>query len=208
MTSSIRSAASALAMSLALALAGGARADSPNLAATRVAVEAAQRSYEQRNFEDAIIAFTSAYELSGLPAMLFNLGQCHRQLKHYERAAFFYRGFLAQQPPPIEEEALVRGLLAEMEEAAAQQPPFDLTAALAPRPLALEPAAVPAQALPALPTPGLPEQALAEPSIPLVRQWWLWTIVGAAITGGAVAAGVLASESHPAPAPTLGDIHF
>ncbi|HEY3448282.1 MAG TPA: tetratricopeptide repeat protein [Myxococcales bacterium] len=212
MTSSIRSTARVLATALVLT-SGAQAAASPNLEAAEVAVDAAQRAYELGRFEDASIAYTSAYELCGLPALLFNLAQTHRQLKHYERAAFFYGRYLELQPPPVENEALTRSLLKEMEEAAAaHQPSPDLetTAALARVLLkVLETSSVPAQALPASPTPAPPEGPRVQPSTPLIKQWWLWTVVGVVVTGGAVAAGMIVTQGHPAPTQTsLGEIHF
>jgi len=218
MTPSIRSVASAALA--ALALAGGSSraqgAESPRTAAARVAVTAAQRAYEQGKFEDALIAYNSAYELSELPVLLFNLAQCHRQLRHYERAVFFYTRYLELQPPPIGNEALTRSLLAEMQEATAARNAPSLSeqlAALGARSAMLEREDVPPQALPEppapAPDPAVPTASRVEPSASLVKQWWLWTIVGVVVTGGAVAAGVIASQGYPAPAPTtVGEIRF
>ncbi|MFP2907524.1 tetratricopeptide repeat protein [Pyxidicoccus sp. 3LFB2] len=67
-------------------------------AAARVLFDSAQREYDLGNFEDALGGYSEAYRLMPAPALLFNIGQCHRQLNQYERAAFFYRRYLALEP--------------------------------------------------------------------------------------------------------------
>jgi tetratricopeptide (TPR) repeat protein len=63
----------------------------------------------------------------------------------------------------------------------------ELTVELAPLPA---PTATSANAPPALQT------AKARPArTPLVKRWWLWTVVGGVVAGGAIAAGVLGAQS-------------
>ena len=227
MTSSIRSVASALAFSIALAgsLSPALAAAPKDKAAAKAAVGSARKAYELGKFEEAISGYSKAYELSDAPALLFNLAQCHRQLKQYERAAFFYGRYLSLQPPPIDNEEVAKGLLKEMEEAAAKEaqantapvPGFGMdlsNEATGEKQVAAkqpDPAAVPAEALPAVPLPlPAPGQVQAEAETPLVKQWWLWTLVGAVVVGGAVTAGVLATNGSQATPPytTLDDVHF
>ncbi len=85
--------------SVALALAASPAAPSP--AAARQARALTRRSmveYDAGDFEKALADETRAYELDPLPALLFNLAQCHRALHHWEQAAFFYRRYLARAP--------------------------------------------------------------------------------------------------------------
>jgi hypothetical protein len=58
----------------------------------------AMASYNLGHFADAAALFEKAYELDHAPTMLFNLGQCYRQLGDNEKALFFYRGYLAEAP--------------------------------------------------------------------------------------------------------------
>ena len=48
-----------------------------------------------------------------MPALLFNIGQCHRQLGHFERAAFFYGRYL-DLAPKAPNAALTQELLQEV----------------------------------------------------------------------------------------------
>jgi len=79
--------------------------------------------YNAGEFEKALKDATEAYVLEPAPGLLYNLGQCHRALHHWERAEFFYRGYLREKPDAPNREA-VEALIAQMvakqqEEAAA-----------------------------------------------------------------------------------------
>jgi tetratricopeptide (TPR) repeat protein len=81
----------------ALAIAGAAA--SPAAADARRQAEAHARRgvalYNLGKFEGAIAEFEQAYTLVQSEALLFNLGQAHRQLDHCEEALRYYRRFLA-----------------------------------------------------------------------------------------------------------------
>jgi len=70
--------------------------------------------YNVGRFDQALDLYTKAYERYPKPALLFNLGQCQRQLGNYERAAFFYQGYL-RGLPKASNRALVEKLLEESE---------------------------------------------------------------------------------------------
>ncbi len=181
-----------------------AAASAPRTAAAqaRASFYRGQKAYNLGRFADALEAYTEAYRLDPRPAMLFNLGQCHRLLGNSERALFFYNRYLSQFPGVAPNDATVRGLIAEMEHATARQ---RLSAGDAPQ---------------AAPTPSIPDLAptasgLAENnsplqavdsappqgSQPLYKKWWLWAAVGA-VAAGTVTAYV-ATAPHPR-APSLG----
>ena len=69
--------------------------------------------YELGNFYAALDDIARAYRLDPRPALLFNLGQCHRALHHWERAAFFYNEFL-QKVPEAATRTAVEALVADM----------------------------------------------------------------------------------------------
>jgi tetratricopeptide (TPR) repeat protein len=72
----------------------------------------AELDYKVGKFEQALDGYTKAYEVFPTPALLFNLGQCHKLLKNYERATFFFRGYLRDKPD-APNRAVVEGLLAD-----------------------------------------------------------------------------------------------
>ncbi len=93
-----------------LALAAPARAGDPTAEARRH-VATADTEYKLGQFEQALAEYSAAYQLFASPALLFNIGQCHRNLKHYEQALFFYRGFLRDAPADAPNRATVEGLV-------------------------------------------------------------------------------------------------
>lgn len=54
--------------------------------------------YDVGHFDQALDLYTKAYERYPKPALLFDIGQCHRLLGHHERALFFFQGYLRGQP--------------------------------------------------------------------------------------------------------------
>jgi tetratricopeptide (TPR) repeat protein len=145
--------------------------------------------YNAGEFEKALKDATEAYELEPAPGLLYNLGQCHRALHHWERAEFFYRGYLREKPDAPNREA-VEALIAQMvarqqEEAAvagAALPPAAAAAGgTAPAPvvpvilMAPEAAAAPAPKPIASTQPALPSEAVQGKSSggPPAAFWWL-----------------------------------
>jgi tetratricopeptide (TPR) repeat protein len=88
-------------------------------AADRAALEEAKKlskqanvQYQLGNFTEAADLYSRSYTLSPAPGLLFNLGQAQLMLKQYERAQFFFEGYLRDKPdaPNL---ALVQDLIAE-----------------------------------------------------------------------------------------------
>lgn len=70
----------------------------PALEEARALTGQATVEYNVGRFQQALDLYTKAYERYSKPALLFNIGQCHRLLGHYEQALFFYHGYLREQP--------------------------------------------------------------------------------------------------------------
>jgi tetratricopeptide (TPR) repeat protein len=129
--------------------------------AERLAKES-MADYNLGEFEAALNNVSKAYRLDPRPAFLFNLGQCYRALHQWERAEFFYRGFLREKPEASNRE-VVLGLISEMQrklEVArleAQIPPTPpAPVVLAAPPLAAHPEPTPAAVTKAEPAPPAP----------------------------------------------------
>ncbi len=123
--------------------------------------------YNVGDFDAALREATQAYKLDPRPALLFNLGQVHRALHHWERAEFFFRGYLRGRPD-APNRAAVEKLIQEMEarqaETARPAPAPTVTVTPAPAPPPATVPAAPAQvplviASPAPPAPDAPAQA-------------------------------------------------
>lgn len=126
-------------------------ADSP-LQEARILTSKASVEYDVGHFEQALDLYTRAYERYPKAALLFDIGQCHRQLRHYERAIFFYQGYLRGQPE-APNRSMVEKFIADSQQqldaqraAAAAPPP---PAGSAPSPAPERPAAAPPEAPPA-----------------------------------------------------------
>lgn len=89
-------------------LAGGAAWAEDARKQARELFQAAEQHYKLGRFQEALQEYSRAYELAPLPGFLFNIGQCHRLLHHYERAVFFYEGYLRERPDAANREAVLR----------------------------------------------------------------------------------------------------
>jgi tetratricopeptide (TPR) repeat protein len=127
--------------------------------------------YELGKYGEALQSLELAYEKKQVPALLFNIAQCHRQLGHLEPAARLYRAYLRTDPPePGARQA--RELLGRVDDAIAKQ--------------ATVQTAAPQELRPAVATTPVPDAAL-RPSPPPPREHRRWP----ALAAGGVAAGAL-----------------
>jgi tetratricopeptide (TPR) repeat protein len=178
----------------------------------KAAVEKGETAYKLGRFEEALEEYSHAYELFPAPALLFNLGQCHKQLKNYERAIFFFEGYLRDEQRPTNRR-LAEDLVAESRAELAKQeastaPPVPPAPPSAVPPEAGAERAAVASAPPMLQAPAAaktervlisaPPSARQRDTSPTSVQptrWWLW----AAITAGVLAAGAVAYYETGAP---------
>ncbi|MBN1207071.1 MAG: tetratricopeptide repeat protein [Myxococcaceae bacterium] len=100
----------------------GAEISAEAKAQARVKFDEGNAAYARGEFRQALEAFDAAYQLAPLPGFLFNVAQCHRQLGNFERAAFFYRRYLALSEKEPANAELVKGLIAEMDAQAQREP--------------------------------------------------------------------------------------
>lgn len=177
-------------LGLALGLVLGARTAVAEDAATRTAkrhFDRGEKLYALTRFSEALDEYQKAFDAKQIPELLFNIGQCYRNLGDYESAIFSYRKYLTLAPeaenrPQVEQ--LITDLQAKIDQNDTRR-------------LGLQPA-------PAAPPPP---PAPAEDH-PIYTRWWFWT--GVAVVGAA--AGVTVYEvTRPASGPpgtTLGNILF
>jgi len=108
------------------------------------------KQYNLGEFKAALAAFTDAYNAHPDPSLLFNLGQCHRQLGERQKAVTLYRSYLREtgEPPNATE---VRRLVAVLEEALAKEhvKPAEPEKA----PASVTPTPAPVEVAPVAPTP-------------------------------------------------------
>ena len=75
-----------------------ARASAAQKARAKKYFEAGELHYQQGEFVKALTNYKKAHKTYRHPAFIFNIAQCHRQLKQYSKALFFYQLFLAEKP--------------------------------------------------------------------------------------------------------------
>lgn len=90
------------------------RVEDPALARARAAFERGELDYRLSRFEEALKHYQEALAAKRLPAFLFNIAQCYRNLKRYDRARFYYRLYLSEAPTPSNA-AEVRQRIEEMD---------------------------------------------------------------------------------------------
>jgi tetratricopeptide (TPR) repeat protein len=205
-----------LALTIAVASASFAsRARADDKADARPHVAAADAAYKVGKFDDALAEYSKAYALYPAPPILFNLGQCEMNLKHWDRAIFFYEGYLRARPD-AKNRVLVEDLLrdahaaldTEAHEREAKRIEDEATAAEKARNAEAARLRVEAQLAQQEEARAAAEHMrLADEQRELVvirerdhggiyRKWWFWSIVGtAAIAAGATTYYFAASKT-------------
>lgn len=183
--------------------------------------KAAQAAYNLGQFDQALEGYSQAYAAKPLAPFLFNIAQCHRQLGQWERAAFFYKRFLAMGAPGAEREK-VEQLAQQMEQKQAEADARRVAeaeaaqrAAMHAHTLELERArAATAKAEADAAAQRAAEAAAAAkrleenpPPAPLYQRWWVWAGAGAVVAVGVVATSV-AIVNRPQPeVPSYGTVN-
>lgn len=96
----MRRVAAIVVVSLAVALCAGSALGQEDEATVRAKelFKKAEVHFSLGEFEKALRLYKEAYKTKPLPELLFNIGQCHRNMDQCERALFFFRQFLVRFP--------------------------------------------------------------------------------------------------------------
>ena len=164
----------------------------PALEEAKTLTGKASIEYDVGHFDQALDLYTRAYERYPKPALLFDIGQCHRLLGHYERALFFFHGYLRGQPD-APNRALVEKFIEDAQQKLDSQRAADAPATTPGSPL---PTPAPEGALAPAPISGAPE-ATESAGQHSDRPWPVLFVaglatagVGAVLLGGGVYAGL------------------
>ncbi len=181
-------------------------------ARSRAIYEQAQQTYDRGEIEKALALFLKAYEVTPLPGFLFNIAQCHRQLRNYERSSFYFKRYLALARNTANA-TVVRDLIVEVDGKQAEAEEARRSEAAAVRAQEVELARIAATKSEALQqqetrqlelTRSLQEPpSTAQSSGSVLTQWWLWAGVGV-IVAGATASAVYVGTAPSARPTTLG----
>jgi tetratricopeptide (TPR) repeat protein len=183
-----------------------------------------KKAYTLGRFDEAIAEFEKAYDADPAPIFIFNIAQSHKQNGNYQRALFFYRRYL-QENPKAKDRAGVEERIRAMETRLADQtasapkpvaapppppppppdatvetsppappPPTRPTVEASPPPAAAPPSTISIPSSPAPPPPMTPPSS--KPSRGLVVAGVTVGSVGVAMLVGGILAGVHASRLH------------
>lgn len=144
--------------------------------------DGAQRHYQVGRFEEALAGYTRSYELVPLPALLFNIAQCHRNLGQRDRAIYFMEQYLERQPDAKNREAVER-LIDELRREEEQ-----------------ERARVRVETR----TTTVTVTQFVEPEREVYEQWWFWTAIGVMAVAAAGGTALALSGGSNVP-PGLGE---
>ncbi|MEW5740531.1 MAG: tetratricopeptide repeat protein [Myxococcota bacterium] len=236
MACSTRSRIEALSLGLAMLLvpthvaqAAGKKAPAKKSSAkkpdAKAAAQAGKTAYELGRFEEALAHYEEAWRLKQAPGLLFNLGQCHRQLGHSEQALHYYKQYLESDPPDAQAKA-TREVVAKLEKELAEAEARAKAEAEQKQALELEQARAEAARIEREREAARQEEArraeearLKElelqaaiaaappkaPPKPAYKTWWFWTGVGV-VAAGTTTAILLATIPRSEPT-TFQDIN-
>lgn len=218
----MRAVSRALLVTLALvATASPALAD--DVARSKALYKKGENAFAMGDYAHAAEYFEQSYSLSQRPQLLWNVAAAHRawfdldhDAAHLRRARSVYANYASLIDVPREREEAQREIarldeqIAALEKEPAAPPatapsPSRSPSPPAPResPLAAPPAPAvespPSEAL--SPLPAVPQAAASERdgATPVYKRWWLWTLVGVVVAGGAATGLVLGLRGDTAP---------
>ncbi|MFK7987649.1 MAG: tol-pal system YbgF family protein [Sandaracinaceae bacterium] len=167
----------------------------------------ATEQYNLGDFEAALAGYSEAYAVFAAPQLLFNIGQCHREMDHHERVLFFFVRYLEELPDAAnaaivrEHIEQARAAQAAEEQAAAaeaerQERQQQREAAQEAERLAAGAAAAEAAAQQARADAMEAEAEAARLNLarqeepPVYEQWWFWTVIGVAVVAAGLGIGL------------------
>jgi tetratricopeptide (TPR) repeat protein len=141
----------------------GNRTDREHTAKARERYDAGKKAYNLGEFEKAIELWKSGYEYKDDPIFLFNIAQAYRQKGDLQRALFFFRAYLREDPRARNRDD-VEQRIAELQELAGAQPTDPAPTRPAPaEPPPAVPEPPPIAAPPAAEPPPLPDEGPERP---------------------------------------------
>lgn len=157
--------------------------ESERQAQARASFERGRVALELGNFSLALRSFERAYDLSGRPELLFNIGTVFDRMRHDADAARHFERYL-QALPEADNRQAVEARIAVLKQRLAAQAPSPVQ--LAESQVAQE------QASPYL--AAAPARGQDDTAVPLRKKWWLWTGIAVVAAGGVVAAVLLTRD--------------
>lgn len=153
-------------------------ADDPATRAARRHFERGEKLFALGKFDEALEEYQTAFDAKPLPAFLYNIGQCYRNLGDLDQAIFSFKKYLKLDPEAENREAVER-LIEDLEDQKARGEGEKFV-----------------------------RKKPRQEEKPIYKKWWFWTGVGAVVVGGSIGVyAATRSEAGP-PMSDLGNIVF
>jgi len=153
-------------------------ADDPATRAARRHFERGEKLFALGKFDEALDEYQTAFDAKPLPAFLYNIGQCYRNLGDLDQAIFSFKKYLKLEPEAENKDAVER-LIEDLED---QKARGEGEKFVRKKPTSTEK--------------------------PIYKKWWFWTGVGAVVVGGSIGVYAATRSEAGAPMSDLGNIVF
>ena len=155
-----------------------AHADDPATRSARRHFERGEKLFALGKFDVALDEYQTAFDAKPLPAFLYNIGQCYRNLGDYDQAIFSFKKYLKLSPEAENREAVER-LIDDLEDQKARGEGEKFN-----------------------------REKQASANKPVYTKWWFWTGVGVLAVAGGVGIYAATSGGSGPPMSDLGNIAF
>ena len=184
-----------LSLALVVVVSTPASADKTRDAEAKALFQAGREAFDSGRYDAALARWQEAYDISGRPGLLYNIGLAADRLRQDDKALSSFKKYL-DQVPQAENRAEVEGRVSALQKAKEERE----AAATAPTP---EETAQQASSAEQTRNDVALTQTRDEPqaSKPLTRQWWFWTGIGAVVVGGVITTIALSSGGQKQAAP-------
>lgn len=147
-----------------------AHAEDPATRSAKRHFDRGQKLFNLGKFDEALDEYQQAYEAKEIPAILFNIGQCYRNLGDFDAAVFSFKKYLKLEPDADNREQVeeyITELETEQEKGNSKKFKLDKK-----------------------------KEEPVETASPVYKKWWFWT--GIAVVGVVGGVGIY-SATRPEP---------
>jgi tetratricopeptide (TPR) repeat protein len=145
-------------------------AEDPSTKSAKRHFDRGQKLFNLGKFDEALDEYQQAYEAKEIPAILFNIGQCYRNLGDFDAAVFSFKKYLKLEPDADNREQVeeyIEELETEQEKGNSKKFKLDKK-----------------------------KEEPVETASPVYKKWWFWT--GIAVVGVVGGVGIY-SATRPDP---------
>jgi tetratricopeptide (TPR) repeat protein len=175
---------------LLFAFVRAAHAEDPSERTAKRHYDRGQKLFNLQKFDEALEQYQKAFDAKPIPSILFNIGQCHRNLGDYDAAIFSFKRYL-KLDPEAENREQVEELIADLEQKKAEADTDRLKLGKRKKRDREE------------------EQPVENPEgAPVYKKWWFWTGLSVVAVGAGVGIYYATKSDGGPPSTDLGHIDY